>query len=309
SKALGVTVLDYDNDGWPDLFVANDTQPNKLYRNLKNGKFEDIGLTAGVAFDESGVARGAMGVDAADYDRSGRQHLVVGNFSNQMLSLFHNEGQSLFVDDAARAGVGRPSLLTLTFGAFFLDYDNDGYLDIFTANGHIDEEIERVQPKVTYAQRPQMYRNLAGKRFEDISAKLGAAFQKPMVARGAAYADFDLDGDLDILIVNNNGAPVLLRNDGGSQNNWLRVRTVGSSANRDGIGAVIKLTSASGTQTQTVRSGSSYCSQSELAVTFGLGKDATVTQLEIVWPGGEKQVIAKPPVRKAITIVQGKGIQ
>jgi enediyne biosynthesis protein E4 len=234
---------------------------------------------------------------------------VVGNFSNQMLSLFHNEGNGLFVDDAARAGVGRPSLLTLTFGAFFLDYDNDGYLDIFTANGHIDEEIERVQPKVTFAQAPQMYRNLGGKRFQDVSAQLGAAFQKPLVARGAAYADYDLDGDLDILIVNNDGAPVLLRNDGGNRNNWLRVKTVGTGANRDGIGAVLRLTSASGTQTQTVRSGSSYCSQSELVVTFGLGKDAAASQLEIIWPGGEKQVIAKPPVKRTITIVQGKGIQ
>ncbi len=309
SKGLGVAVFDFDNDGWADIFVANDTQPNKLYRNLKNGKFEDLGLTAGVAFDEGGVARGAMGVDAADYSRSGRQHLVVGNFSNQMLSLFHNEGKGLFVDDAARAGVGRPSLLTLTFGTFFLDYDNDGYLDIFTANGHIDEEIERVQPKVKYAQAPQMYRSLMGKRFQDVSAKLGPAFQKPQVARGAAYADYDLDGDLDILIANNNGTPVLLRNDGGNAKGWLRVRTVGSTANRNGIGAVLTLTSASGAQTQTVRSGSSYCSQSDLAVMFGLGADDKATRLEIVWPGGERQVINNPPIRKTITVVQGKGIQ
>ncbi|MCU0227765.1 MAG: CRTAC1 family protein [Bryobacterales bacterium] len=309
SKGLGVTVFDYDNDGWQDLFVANDTQPNKLYHNLRNGRFEDVGLTAGVAFDESGVARGAMGVDAADYSRSGRQHLVVGNFSNQMLSLFHNEGKGLFVDDAARAGVGRPSLLTLTFGAFFLDYDNDGFLDIFTANGHIDEEITRVQPKVTYAQAPQMYRNLGGKRFQDVSATLGQDFQKALVARGAAYADYDLDGDPDILIANNNGAPVLLRNDGGNRGKWLRVRTVGSGANRDGIGAVLKLTTTSGTQTQTVRSGSSYCSQSEFPVTFGLGADPKASQLEITWPGGERQVIPNPPIGKAITVVQGKGIQ
>ncbi len=308
SKGLGVAVFDYDNDGWPDLFVANDTQPNKLYHNLKNGKFADAGLTAGVAFDESGVARGAMGVDAADYSRSGRQHLVVGNFSNQMLSLFHNEGKGLFVDDAARAGVGRPSLLTLTFGAFFFDYDNDGFLDIFTANGHIDEEITRVQPKVTYAQPPQMYRNLGGKRFQDVSGSLGPDFQKALVARGAAYADYDLDGDLDILIANNNGAPVLLRNNGGNRGNWLRVRAVGASANRDGIGAVLKLTTASGTQTQSVRSGSSYCSQSEFPITFGLGADGKATQLEITWPGGERQIIPNPPVGKPITIVQGKGI-
>lgn len=309
SKALGVAVFDFDNDGWPDLFVANDTQPNKLYRNLKNGKFEDVGLSAGVAFDESGVARGAMGVDAADYSRSGRQHLVVGNFSNQMLSLFFNEGKGLFIDDAAKSGVGRPSLLTLTFGAFFLDYDNDGYLDIFTANGHIDEEIERVQPKVTYAQAPQMYRGMLGRGFQDVSTQMGPAFQKPLVARGAAYADFDRDGDLDILIVTNNGAPVLLRNDGGNRGNWLRVRTVGTTANRGGVGAVVTLTSASGTQSQTVRSGSSYCSQSELVVSFGLGADDKATRLEIVWPGGERQVIANPPIKTTLTVVQGRGIQ
>lgn len=309
SKSLGVAVFDADNDGWPDLFVANDTQPNKLFRNLGNGKFEDIGLSAGVAFDEGGVARGAMGVDAADYDRSGRAHLVVGNFSNQMLSLFHNEGKGLFVDDAATSAIGRASLLTLTFGAFFFDYDLDGYLDIFTANGHIDEEIERVQPKVTFEQAPQLYRNLGGKRFEEVSAKAGADFQKRLVARGAAYADYDLDGDLDILIANNNGEPTLLRNDGGNRNSFVRVRTFGSKDNRLGIGAVLKLTSASGTQTQRVRSGSSYCSQSDLAVTFGLGADQKATQLEVIWPNGEREVIANPPIKKTITIVQGKGLQ
>lgn len=309
SKSLGVTVFDFDNDGWPDIFVANDTQPNKLFHNQQDGKFEDVGLSAGVAFDEGGVARGAMGVDAADYDRSGRAHLVVGNFSNQMLSLFHNEGKGLFVDDAATSSIGRASLLTLTFGAFFFDYDLDGYLDIFTANGHIDEEIERVQPKVTFEQSPQLYRNLAGKRFEEQSAKLGQDFQQPMVARGAAYADYDLDGDLDILIANNNGEPVLLRNDGGNKNGFVRVRTFGSKDNRLGIGAVVKVTNSSGTQTQRVRSGSSYCSQSDLALTFGLGSERKVTQIEVTWPSGERQVIANPPVQKTITVVQGKGLQ
>ena len=309
SKSLGVTVFDADNDGWPDLFVANDTQPNKLFRNLGNGRFEDIGLSAGVAFDEGGVARGAMGVDAADYDRSGRAHLVVGNFSNQMLSLFHNEGKGLFVDDAATSAIGRASLLTLTFGAFFFDYDLDGFLDIFAANGHIDEEIERVQPKVTFEQAPQLYRNLGGKRFEEVSAKVGPDFQKRLVARGAAYADYDLDGDLDILIANNNGQPALLRNDGGNHNSFVRVRTYGAKDNRLGIGAVLKLTSASGTQTKRVRSGSRYCSQSDLAITFGLGADQKATQLEIIWPNGEKQVIPNPPIKKTITIVQGKGLQ
>ncbi len=163
SKSLGVTVFDYNNDGWPDLFVANDTQPNKLYRNLQNGTFKEEGLGAGVAFGEDGAARGAMGVDAADYDRSGRMHLIVGNFSNQMLGLYHNEGNGLFVDEAPRSTVGRASLLTLTFGLFFFDYDLDGYPDIFAANGHIEEEIGRVQPKIQYAELPLLLHN-AGQR-------------------------------------------------------------------------------------------------------------------------------------------------
>ncbi len=163
SKSLGVTVLDYNGDGWPDLFVSNDTQPNKLYRNNRNGTFTEEGMAAGVAFGEDGVARGAMGVDAADYDRSGRPGLLVGNFSNQMLGLYHNEGTGLFVDEAPSSTVGRASLLTLTFGAFFFDYDLDGYPDIFAANGHIEEQIGRVQPKVQYKEPPLLFHNL-GKR-------------------------------------------------------------------------------------------------------------------------------------------------
>ena len=205
SKSLGVTVLDYNDDGWPDLFVANDTQPNKLYRNLGNGTFKEEGMTAGVAYGEDGVARGAMGADAADYDRSGRPHLLVGNFSNQMLGLYHNEGNGLFVDEAPSSTVGRASLLSLTFGVFFFDYDLDGYPDILAANGHIEDEIGRVQPKVSYKESPLLFRNLGNRRFDNVSSQVGPAFAKAMVARGAAYADFDHDGDLDVLISTNNG--------------------------------------------------------------------------------------------------------
>src|SRR5262252_8172543 len=199
SKSLGITVFDYNNDGWPDIFVANDTQPNKLYRNNKNGTFTEEGMAAGVAFGEDGVARGAMGADAADYDRSGRPHLLVGNFSNQMLGLYHNEGTGLFVDEAPSSAVGRSSLLSLTFGVFFFDYDLDGYLDLFAANGHIEEEIGRIQPKVQYRQPPLLFHNLGKGRFENVSANVGKDFVRPIVARGAAYADIDHDGDLDLL--------------------------------------------------------------------------------------------------------------
>jgi hypothetical protein len=308
SKSLGVAVLDYNADGWPDIFVANDTQPNKLYESNKDGTFTDVGLVAGVAFGEDGVARGAMGVDAADYDRSGHPSLIVGNFSNQMLGLYHNEGSGLFVDEAPMSTVGRASLLSLAFGTFFFDYDLDGLLDIFVANGHIEEEIERVQPKVKFAQPPLLFRGAGKGKFENVTPAMGAAFNKPLVARGAAYGDYDRDGDLDILVTVNNGPAVLYRNDGGSKNNWLTVRTVGAKANRDGIGAVIRVESASGKQWSHVRSGSSYCSQSDLALTFGLGRDTAVTALEIEWPGGARQRLTNVPVNQGIIVEEGKGI-
>ncbi len=285
-----MAVLDFNNDGWPDLFVANDTQPNKLYRNLKNGRFAEEGVAAGVAFGEDGVARGAMGADAGDYDRTGRAHLLVGNFSNQMLGLYRNEGTGLFVDEAPRSTVGRASLLRLAFGVFFFDFDLDGWLDLFSANGHIEEEIGRVQPKVSYAQPPLLFRNLGQGRFEDYSAKLGPDLQKPLVARGAAYADFDNDGDLDILITSNHGPAVLYRNDAAPRNHhWAGFRLIGRRANRSAIGAVVRIETPSGRQWSQVKSGSSYCSASDLTVHFGLGRDAVIRSVEIEWPGGGRQ--------------------
>ena len=301
-KALGVAVLDFDGDGWLDLFVANDTQPNKLYRNNRNGTFTETGVSSGVAFGEDGVARGAMGADAADYDRSGRPHLLVGNFSNQMLALYHNEGNGLFVDDAPASAVGRASLLYLAFGVFFFDYDLDGLPDIFAANGHIEDEISRVQPKVQYRQPPLVFRNLGGKKFEPVTAKLGAALGRPIVARGAAYADYDGDGDLDVLLSTNGGPAYLYRNDGGNANRWLRVKTVGTKSNRDGIGSVVRVKSASGSQWQMVRSGSSYCSQSELVLTFGLGGDTRVDALEVQWPGGGRQSLSNLETNRLVVV-------
>ena len=308
SKSLGVTVFDYNGDGWPDIFVANDTQPNKLYRNNKNGTFTEDGMSAGVAFGEDGVARGAMGTDTADYDRSGRPGLLVGNFSNQMLGLYHNEGTGLFVDEAPSSTVGRASLLSLAFGVFFFDYDLDGLPDIFTANGHIEEEIGRVQPKVQYKEPPLLFHNLGHRKFDNVSNDVGPAFSRPIVARGAAYADIDHDGDLDILATTNSGPTYLFRNDGGNQNNWICIRTQGTKSNRDGIGAVVHVDSASGKQWSCVRSGSSYCSQSDLALTFGLGKDTQVNGIDIEWPSGEKQHIAKVSANQFITVVEGGGI-
>jgi enediyne biosynthesis protein E4 len=310
AKALGVAVLDFDADGWPDLFVANDTQPNRLYRNKRNGTFVDVAVSAGVAFNEAGVARAGMGVDAADYDRSGRDSLVIGNFSNEMMGLYHNEGNGLFIDEAAVAGVGRPSLLTLTFACFFFDYDLDGWLDIFAANGHVADDIQAVQKTVTYAQPPHLFRNLGRGRFEEASKQAGRPLQEPIVARGAAYGDYDNDGDLDVLISTNGGRPRLLRNDGGNANHFLTVRTVGTASNRDGLGARVTV-KASGTVilSRTVKSGSSYLSQSQLPVTFGLGSASTVERVEVEWPSGRKDALSNVRTNQTITIEEGRAAQ
>lgn len=308
-KALGIAMMDYDNDGWMDVFVANDTQPNRLYRNKGDGTFSDEATTAGVAYSEAGVARAGMGVDAADYDGSGRPSLVIGNFSNEMMALYHNEGTGLFIDEAPTSTIGQDSLLTLTFACFFFDYDLDGLLDIFAANGHVSDDINVVQPKVKYGQTPHLFRNLGKKRFKNMVPELGRGIQHTAVARGAAYGDYDNDGDLDLLITANNGPARLLRNDGGNQNNVLRIKTVGTVSNRSGIGAKVAVTLPDQVKLwNLVKTGSSYCSQSELPLTFGLGKAEKVPSIEITWPNGTKQTLNDVAGNQEIVIEEGKGI-
>jgi hypothetical protein len=306
SKSLGVAVIDYDRDGWPDLAVANDTQPNKLFHNNRNGTFTEQAVQAGIAFNEDGIARGAMGIDDADFDRSGYPSLVVGNFSNQMLGLYHNEGNRFFIDIAPSSSVGRASLLSLSFGLFFFDYDLGGRPDLFVANGHIEPDINRIQSRVTYAQLPLVFHNEGNDKFEEVGKSLG--FTRPFVARGAAYADIDNDGAPDILMTTNGGPAYLFHNVGGDLNNAIRIKTVGTRSNRDGIGAEVRVRSGGSVNWQTVHSGSSYCSQSELTLTFGLGRATEVQAVEIAWPSGQHDVVKNLKANFTYTVQEGGAI-
>ena len=309
SKSLGIAILDYNADGWPDILVANDTQPNKLFLNKKDSSFEDHAVPSGIAFSEDGIARAGMGVDTADYDRSGRPSVIISNFANQMVSLYHNEGNGLFVDEAPQSEVGRATLVTLGFGCFFFDYDNDGWPDIFVADGHIEDQIEHVQKRVSYAEPSHLFHNLGGGKFQEVTSQVGAAFAAPRVARGAAYADIDNDGFLDVLVTTNSGSPVLFHNEGGT-NHSLRLKLVGTKSNRDGIGAVAYVTSAGGAdkQVKMLRSGSSYLSQSELILTFGLGAQSKADTIELRWPSGQIDKLSNVNAGQTLTIQEGKGI-
>jgi hypothetical protein len=307
SKSLGVAILDYDGDGWPDIFLANDTQPNKLYLNKHDGTFEEKAVPAGIAFSEDGIARAGMGVDAGDYDHSGRSSLIISNFANQMLSLYHNEGNGLFVDEAPSSEVGRATLITLGFGCFFFDYDNDGWPDILVADGHIEDQIEKVQKRVSYNEPPHVFRNLGGGKFIEVTQSLGAGFAAPRVGRGAAYADINNDGALDVLMTTNGGRAYLFRNEG-TANLSLRIKLVGTKSNRDGIGALIRVASGEVKQSKMVRSGSSYLSQSELVATFGLGPRDKADTVEIQWPSGQAEKLTNINAGQTITVEEGKGI-
>ena len=304
-KGLGVAVLDFDDDGFSDLAVANDTQPNYLYRNLGDGRFEDAGVLAGIAFAENGAARGAMGIDASDYDGDGQTDLVIGNFSNEMVALYHNEGVGFFIDQAPVSEIGRNSLLTLAFGAFFFDYDLDGRQDIFVANGHVENDIADVQQRVAYRQPPHLFRNRGDGGFDEVTAA-SPDLARPMVARGAAFGDIDGDGDPDLVLSGNGGPARLFRNDGGEQNGWIGFRLRGENSNRDGIGAKIALVIEDGgmtrTETRVVKSATGYASQNQLAVIFGLGPVGRAARARVVWPSGARSEIEAPEIRQVLLV-------
>lgn len=311
SKSLGVALLDYDNDGWLDLFVTNDTQPNKLYHNNHNGTFTDTAFSAGVAFSDAGKARAGMGTDATDYDETGRQGLVIGNFTNESMSLYHNDGSGLFTDRATDSDIAAASAKSLTFSTFFFDYNLDGWPDIFAVNGHVADDVSVVQPTLHYAESPLLFRNEGKGRFENVSDKVGSALGRPIVGRGAAYLDFDNDGDLDLVVTTNNGPATLLRNDNGNKNDMLRIRTIGTRSNRDGIGAKVTIKTNKGLRFfEMVKTGSGYLSQSEMPLTFGLGTPAQgkTVSLEIVWPSGRKESISNIKPNQFITLKEGSGI-
>ena len=307
SKSLGVALIDHDRDGWPDIFVANDTQPNKLYRNQRNGTFKDVALEAGVALSEDARARAGMGVDAGDFDNAGATGLAVTNFEGEMVGLYRaRDGH--YEDVAIAAGVGRPSLSRLGFGCLFADVDLDGGLDLIVANGHIDDTVRNVRGNAGHAQPPQLFLNRGGGAFRDVSALVGAAFAAPRVGRGLACGDFDRDGDVDILMTTNNGPAVLLRNDRDAGNRGLRFRLVGTTSNRDAIGATVRIFHGGTSQTRTVKSGSSYLSQSELPVTFGVGRRDRVDRVVVSWPSGRTEEFANVATGKSYDCVEGKGI-
>lgn len=308
SKSLGVALLDYDQDGWPDLLVANDTQPNKLYKNLRNGKFKDVAVEAGIAFSPDGKARAGMGVAIGDFENSGRQGIAITNFDNEMIGLYRAGKAGAYDEISLASGVGAPSKTTLGFGCAFLDMDLDGRLDLAVANGHIDETVRNIRGNVGYAQPPQLFLNQGAGKFREVASEAGADFAKAKVGRGLAFGDFDRDGDLDLLLTTNNGAAFLYRNDQTGNHRALRFYLRGTKSNRDAIGATVRVFNGSEVQTRVVQGGSSYLSQSELAVTFGMGARDEAERLVVDWPSGATQEFKKLATGKSYQLTENKGI-
>jgi enediyne biosynthesis protein E4 len=307
SYGMGAASADFDNDGWPDIYVACDSAPSLLYRNNHDGTFREVGVPSGSAFDENGVALSGMGVAVADYDGDGRLDLARTNFSEQVTSLYRNYGTGAFEDASARAGLG-VNRKYLGFGVGFFDYDNDGWKDLFLANGHVYSQISNRNLHISYKEPKVLYRNMGNGRFEDVSFKAGAALHDENLARGCAFGDFDNDGDVDVIVNNLGGPPTLLRNDGGNKNNWIMVKCLGTHSNRSGIGTRVRVTAGGRSQIDEVMSGSSYYSQNDLRLHFGLGKAKKVESVEISWPSGLKENFKDVPVNQVLIVQETKGI-
>ena len=310
---LGVLTADFDNDGWPDIYVANDSTASALYHNKKNGTFEDIAIEAGCALSPDGKPQAGMGVSAADYDLDGNLDLVKTNFAGDTPSLYHNLGGGNFEDATFTAGLGAHTQF-LGWGCGFLDFDNDGWPDILICNGHVYPEVEQLKTEAGYAQRKLLYHNLRNGHFADVSLQAGTGISDPAPCRGCAFGDFDNDGDIDVVVNTVNDYPQLLRCDSKLENNWIKIRTIGTKSNRSGIGArVICTTHSAGEakphqQIDEVRSGGSYISQSDLRVHFGLGKAAKVDVLEIRWPSGHVDTLKDVKANQLICVKEGEGI-
>ena len=306
-KSLGVAVADFEADGHADLVVTNDTQPNFLYRNRGDGTFDEVGLSAGIAYDESGRARAGMGVDVGSLDDDGALSIAIGNFSREPVSLYRQSWEDFFIDEAGRRQLARGTLLRLSFGLLFVDVDLDGYLDLALSNGHLEPEIGRVRREIAYAQRPQLFRNTGEGSFREVSDLSGDGFSRPIVGRGLAQGDLDGDGDPDLVLTANGGKAIVLRNDG-PVGKAVRVRLRGQSPNRQALGATVVATHGDRSQRFLVRTGSSYLSQSETTLTFGLGTDARLERLSIRWPSGETEELGEMEAGATYTVEEGKGL-
>ena len=306
SYGMGAAAADFDDDGWPDIYVACDTAPSLLYRNNHDGTFREVAVPAGCALDEHGVALAGMGVGVADYDGDGRLDIARTNFSEQVTTLYRNYGGA-FEDASIRAGLG-VNRKYLGFGVDFFDFDNDGWKDLFIANGHVYSQIADRKLHIAYRQPKLLYRNLGNGRFEDVSAKAGQAITAANVGRGCAFGDFDNDGDVDVLVNNLDGPPTLLRNDGGNRHNWILIKCVGLRSNRSAIGTRVRLTAGGRRQIAEVMSGSSYYSQNDLRLHFGLARAATADTVELAWPSGVKETYKDLPANHLFVIQETKGI-
>jgi hypothetical protein len=302
-NGLGVVSGDFDGDGRADIYVANDMSPNFLYRNRGDGTFSEEGMLSGTALSADGASQAGMGVDAADFDRDGDLDIVVTNYQLENNTLYRNDGR-FFGEVSFSSGLGEVSLNYLGFGVGFFDWNNDGWLDLFVTNGHVHDNIERYDPLVTYPQRAQVLRNLGDGKFVDVSDELGPALEKLYVGRGLAFADYDDDGDIDVAVSSSGRRPVLLRNDGGNRQAWLRVRLQGTTSNRDGVGAKVWLYAGGGTQFQQVRAGTAYQSTSELTVHFGLGAATRADSLRVEWPSGKGQRLGPQAARRTVLITE-----